>query len=75
MPDLLDGQDSYLVRSELPPGNTDALVARTVGFLYSLREACVKQEQFQTVTFDQLIDGMVPGTGSLWRTLGAASLC
>lgn len=73
--DLLDGADTYLVRSELPPGNTDALVARTVGFLYSLREACLKQEQFQTVTFDQLIDGMISGTGHLWRTLDAATLC
>ena len=75
VPNLLDGPDTYLVRSELPPGNTNALVARTVGFLYCFREACLKQEQFQTVTFDQLIDGMVPGAGDLWRAMDSALLC
>lgn len=75
VPDLLNGPEAYLVRSELPPGDTSALVARTVGFLYSVREACLKQEQFQTVTFDDLIDDMVAGTGDLWRALDSASLC
>jgi len=35
----------------------------------------LKQEQFQTVTFDQLIDQMAPGAGDLWRALEATSLC
>lgn len=72
---LLNDSDSYLVRSELPPGDTSRLVTRTVAFLYGFREACLKQEQFQNVTFDELIDGMAPGAGDVWRTLESASLC
>jgi len=72
---LLAGPDTFLVRSELPPGDPKTLVARTVAYLYSLRDACLKQEARQTVTFDLLIDGMVPGAGALWRELDAARFC
>ncbi len=75
VPDLLAGPHTFLVRSELGPGDPQKLVARTVGYLYSLRDACLKQEARQSVTFDVLIEGMVPGAGALWRELDAARLC
>jgi hypothetical protein len=73
--DLLENVDTYLVRSELPPGDTSKLVARTVAFLFSLRDACLRQEQREPISFPELLDQMAPGAGDLWRALEAASLC
>jgi hypothetical protein len=73
--DLLEGVDTYLVRSQLAPGDPTALVARTVAFLYSFRDACLKQEQREPIGFAELLDLMAPGAANLWLALEAASLC
>jgi hypothetical protein len=72
---LHESRDSYLVRSELPASDPTTLPARMVGFLFSLREACIEQAVQEGMTFDLVIDSLIPGTGELWRMLERTRFC
>jgi hypothetical protein len=73
--DLLDSPDTFLVRSQLDPGDPQTLVARTVTFLYSLHEATLAQATIDEMPVDALLDAFVVGAGALWRALDKTALC